>query len=733
VTIARRPAWRALLRALLCAAFLATLAAVAGASAVASGSVSRDNSGAIAVRHVVIIGISGLRWAEVTQATAPTLWRLAQDGSVGDLVDYAQRPFACPADGWLTLNAGARAAAPVPCGTLPAVVPDGNGARVPQMPGIVAYNRQFHESPDWGLLGGLGGCVTAVGPGAALAVASAAGAVPAYLPQPSAVSEAVLARCPLTVIDLGTILSPERSSLTRLDTILGRISAELPPGTRLLLTAPGGAPGGRPHLELTAVTGPGYAGGLLSASSTRQPGIVTLTDLTTTVAGWLGRAVPTYVVGAKITSGPRGSLASAVSGLVGRDTAEQVWIAAHGWFFALYALADAILLGLPVLLRRKPDASQRVRWRRSRWRRAGAAFLAAVPVATFLVNLVPWWSFAHPAVWLYATAAGMALVIAGAALTMTRGNGLVLPGGQPLSTPSEEGGGTFGLICLFTLVVLGVDVITGSRLQLEAPFGLSLTEGGRFYGIGNEALGVYCVSALGAAAWAGGLAAERWPGRRAAVTCASVVALFAVVASGWPGFGAKVGGTIAMVPCFLVLLLVLGEVRMRWSRLAVPIAVSGVALFAVFALASYFVPALGVSDMGSFAGNLLHGQGGALLERKASSNVGTLTVSYLSPLVPALAVVAGLALWRPSWFRLRSLETAFSELPLLRVSVWLMWLVLLLGWLADDSGVIVPAAALPFAVPLVIGMCMPVSSVAGETAQYRGNAFAGPSVAGQTP
>ncbi|MGH3167626.1 MAG: hypothetical protein ACRDN0_17270, partial [Trebonia sp.] len=193
------------------------------------------------------------------------------------------------------------------------------------------------------------------------------------------------------------------------------------------------------------------------------------------------------------------------------------------------------------------------------------------------------------------------------------------------------------------------------------------------------------------------------------------------------------GGTIAMVPCFAVLLLVLGNVRVRWGRLAVPVAVSGVALFAAFALASYLIPALGVSDMGVFAGNLLHGQGGALLARKVSSNVGTLTLSYLSPLVPVIAVIAGLVIWRPSWWRLPSLETVLAERPLLRTTVWLIWLVLVLGWFADDSGVIVPAAALPFAVPLVIGMCSPVPYVPHQAAQYRGSAFAGPSVAGQTP
>jgi hypothetical protein len=664
----------------------------------------------------VIVGISGLRWTDVTPQATPALWRLARDGSVGDLVDYAGQPLACPADGWLTLNGGARAAAPGPCQSLPAVITSGNGARIPAMPRIVAYNRQFHQSPDWGLLGSLAGCATAVGPGAALALAAPSGAVPAYLPAPSAITAAALARCPLTVIDLATLPpSPQRSLLSPLDHALAGIVASLPPGTLLLVTAPGAAPGGRPHLLTIVVNGPGYATGLLHATSTRQPGIVTVTDLTTAVAGWFGRVVPSYVIGARITSGPRGSLTATLSSLTGRDTAEQVWIATHAWFFAIYGLADAILLGVPLLC--WPGGDPRRRRLRARWWRTAGTFLAVVPAGTFLANLVPWWSYSHPAVWLYGIAVCWALVLGAAALGVTRG----------------RRHGPFGIICLFTLGVLGVDVMTGSRLQLEAPFGLSLLEAGRFYGIGNEALGVYCVSAVVGAAWLGMVALERWPGRRGiAVACASGVGLFAVVASGWPGFGAKVGGTIAMVPCCVILVLALRGVQIGWRK-AVPIALSGLAVFAVFALVSYLFPAAGVSDIGTFAGNLLHGGGGALLERKASSNLGTLTVSVLSPLVPVAVAGVGLALWRPSWFRLAALRAAFEARPLLRVTAWLAWLVLVIGWLADDSGVIVPAAALPFALPLMIGICTSVSSVDDGVTGYLDSAFAGASVAGQTP
>jgi hypothetical protein len=152
-------------------------------------------------------------------------------------------------------------------------------------------------------------------------------------------------------------------------------------------------------------------------------------------------------------------------------------------------------------------------------------------------------------------------------------------------------------------------------------------------------------------------------------------------------------------------------------------------LFLGFALLSYFVPGVGVSDLGTFAGNLLHGRGGDVLMRKAASNVGSLTLGPLGWLIPLAAIAGGLALWRPAALRLRLLEAACKAEPGVRLLGWLSWVALLLGWFADDSGVMVPGAAIPFAVPLAIAMAASVSAAAGG-AQYFGTAFAGSSVAG---
>ena len=252
---------------------------------------------------VVVVGISGLRWTDVSAAATPALWRVTSDGSPGSLVDYAILPHTCPEDAWLTMNAGNRARAPHtekgPCPVLPAVTADPSGAtaspagttpaQIAAMPGLTRFNQQFHTSPQWGLLAsaaGRGSCSVAVGPGAALALASSSGQVSGYrpaLPAAAGARRQLLARCPLTVVDLGSLPGPDGARRTaavrHADTELAAITAALPAGTTLMVTAPGAATN-PPHLQVVAVSGPGYRTGLLDAESTRQPGMVVLTDLT---------------------------------------------------------------------------------------------------------------------------------------------------------------------------------------------------------------------------------------------------------------------------------------------------------------------------------------------------------------------------------------------------------------------------------------------------------------------
>ena len=175
---------------------------------------------------------------------------------------------------------------------------------------------------------------------------------------------------------------------------------------------------------------------------------------------------------------------------------------------------------------------------------------------------------------------------------------------------------------------------------------------GRFYGLGNNAVVIYAASGIFCAAWLGGILLCRGESERnRALLVMAAVAAFTVTVAAWPGFGAKVGGTIAMLPGFLVLILAAGDKGkgdkgkgdkgkwLIWPRAAL-IGVSGLALVTVFALVNYFVPVTGHSDIGGFVGQLLHGGADATVQRKISSNLSSLTANPFNLVIPV--VVAGL-------------------------------------------------------------------------------------------
>ena len=450
------------------------------------------------------------------------------------------------------------------------------------------------------------------------------------------------------------------------------------------------------------MSGPGFRSGLLISPSTRQPGLALLLDLPVSVLHWLGRPVPPGPVGQLLHRSSRSSLAAAVAGLIGQDTAAQVYRSTMPRFFLIVGSGYVVLFTLIAVF---PWGSGKVRGRRRRAvARAAGLWAAAVPAGSFLASLVPWWTRPHPAVLLYTMTVAWALAITAAALTGPWRR-------DPLGPP--------GLVAAVTLGTIALDVMTGSHLQMGTPFGLSALVAGRFYGIGNNAVEIYASSGLLLAAWLGGVMLRRGGARlsqgagpdraglddagarRRALLVMAAVAVFTVVAAGWPGFGAKVGGTIAMVPGFLVLLAGTAQVRIT-ARRGLLIAVSGLAVVVVFAGVSYALPGTGHSDISAFVGQVLHGGASATLTRKFRSSLGSLTESLWILLIPVVLAATGAAVFWPGRVRAWLLVRGYQAVPLLRPVLSAIWLTGVLGWAAEDSGVTVPAAAFPFVLPLVI-------------------------------
>ncbi len=708
------------------AGFVAVALAGVAVLAASGTSMAAGQQAQATSRPVVLIGITGLRWSDIGATATPAIWRLAEAGSAGSLVTTTVHTATCGADAWLTLNAGARAAepqrGPLRCPPVPVSPRSGGHAQVPAMAAIERYNATTGYGPRFGGLAkaaGPGRCATAIGPGAGLALASQAGRVGRYLPALPTTrrpARAALTTCPLTLIDLGglPLTSARAARLAADDREVASITASAPAGAIVVLAGLGDD-GGSPHLRVIIVSGHPYLTGTLTSQSTRQPGVVAITDLTPSIFTWRGQPEPAGLSGSLITAAARGPLQAAITSMIGQDTADQVYRSIVGWFFLYYGVAEAVILALIALALR--GSRERTVRRRVTWYTAAGVFGAALPAGTFLAGLVPWGQFAHPALWLYGLGFAWAALIAAAAMSGPWRR-------QPFGPP--------GFVGAATVAVIGIDVMTGSRLQLGAPFGLSLVEAGRFYGVGNNALGVYAVAGMLAAGWAAAavlrgslgrrLAASGRDPRRAAVAAAAAVALVTIIASGWPGFGAKVGGTIAMVPAYLVLLAAVAGVVITPRRWLI-IAVSGIALVAVFAVLDYAIPAIGPSHLGGFVGQVLHGGAEGTLRRKVSSNLHSLTETWYTPVVPVVAVVTGLMLARPARLRLRTFETASKLEPLLRPVLGAVWLAVVLGWLVDDSGVSLAAAALPVALPLAIVLVVRVcdAPVTGRTADHRAN------------
>jgi hypothetical protein len=170
-------------------------------------------------RKVVFVGVTGLRLDDVGMLTTPALWSLTRDGAVGTLVARSLRASACPADGWLAVSAGARAADLVGTGTCRTLRLPGTDGVVPGWGDYVQSATTSTFEPRLGLLGDTlataGIAAAGIGPGAAIALANSSGhavstvsEVPGQTADLSGLVRSGLGAADLLVVDLGSVRDP---------------------------------------------------------------------------------------------------------------------------------------------------------------------------------------------------------------------------------------------------------------------------------------------------------------------------------------------------------------------------------------------------------------------------------------------------------------------------------------------------------------------------------------------
>jgi hypothetical protein len=659
---------------------------------------------------VVVVGVGGLGWADVSPTTTPTLWRLLADSSAAALSVRTVELSTCPADGWLTLNAGVRATVPrtgpgqgAGCADITPLPRADGGADLPGWTQLDDYNAKFSYDPQLGLLttaAARRGCATAVGPGAAIALGDQSGHVRRYA---RTLAQADVTACPLTVIDLGSLLvppGPSRMALVRaVDTQLGRVVAAAPQAQLLVAGLSDSSP--TPHLQLLMAGGPGDQAGWLTAPSTRHDGLVQLTDLTPTILADLGVETPPRAVGSVIHQayGRPSNLARSVEQLRERDVAAETIDAAVTRFYWLVALGGVTACGLLALARR--SASQR-RPRPARIAALLVSVVGALPAASFLANLAPWWHFTDPSAALWSAVLASSLLLGVLAVT---------------GPWRRQTFGPTGFLAAVTATTLAIDVTTGSRLQLSSLWGLSPLDAGRFYGLGNVAFAVFAVTVLVAATWAAAQLLARGR-RRAATICVTAIGIVAIMVDGWPSFGADFGGVLALVPGFALLAAGIGRLRVT-PRRVMAVAGTAVALVTTIAVLDWSRPAASRTHLGRFVQQVLDGGTGAVLRRKFDANLhASAQRPALSVLVLVVLLLAVVAVARPTWIHATWLVRAYTSEPVLRPCVAACLLTAVIGLAVNDSGINIPAVALATALPLVAGVWAvrsPARSPAGSS------------------
>jgi hypothetical protein len=670
-----------------------------------SGTASIQEESSPPSAATVLIGVPGLRWQDITREATPNMYSLAADSSVAQLSVRSVYRVTCPIDGWLTLSAGRRAAAQRVPGmdeskNVPALnqicpaIPSVSDGRIADWASLVDYNAELSYNARLGQLADAtaraGKCSTAVGPGAALALADTMGQVADYIPDPATLTTADVVACPLTVVDAATISVRPNEETGRdqqvavADDSVGRVLSAVPAGATVLLA---GVANDEPvaRLQVLAIRGIGYPPGELSSSSTRLPGLVLLTDLTPTLYELLGLPPASDSVGAPVTTVAHSDTPAALrQALLQLDRKVTVYGEVAPPFFTAVVAVQLLLYSAAWAVRRRNDNAL-VGSRIVRSVGVLALFFAAIPVSTFLANLIPWWTWPHAAFGLGALTVGMASVIALLAQLTRRPAGLL---------------GEATVVVLVTFGVLAIDVIGPDQLQTASLMGNSPLHAGRLYGLGNVAFSLLITSAIfGAAFVASGLLQT---GRRTAA--AIVVTAFGVgtlVVDGLPSFGSDFGGMLAILPAFAVLLFAVLDVRVTWLR-ALGVVGTTVLVVAAVATIDWLRPVESQTHLGRFLQQVLDGELSDIVARKIGTNLSVVGSSFVGVLVPLALLLSVLVLLRTKGAGPQVLRDACDRTPTLRPAL-AAWLVAMgIGLAVNDSGVAVPAVGIMLTIPILI-------------------------------
>ncbi|MEV0274534.1 hypothetical protein AB0H43_37670 [Hamadaea sp. NPDC050747] len=671
--------------------------------------------------YVIVAGVPGLRWEDLDAVSTPTLWGLAEHGSIGSMSVRSAVTPTCPADGWTTLSAGNYAyrslAANPPkvtgeCPQLEQEVIRGRDKQSASLPPdeqrLVIFN---NGKNPWGAvpsaLPNAVRCTVAIGLGGAIAAVRPYDRVDRYepgLPDDPAKLAELLASCVLTVADLGTVDAKEtadrKTQAAAADAQLAKLLAARPARSTVMVAGISDTSTDQ-RLHVAVFDGPGWDSGWLTSAGTGRNGYIQLIDLAPTILHVLGRPAPAKLFrgsAAVPADGRPADLASAIGVPAQADAQAKAQRGIAGWFFGILAVVQLTLyvllawamrrsytragraqkaLPLPEWMRRRsPSRSSRAEPFWTKWAEIALIASASAIPAAFAAGMVPWWRASQAGLVFWAlTVAGMVVVTLVVVFLSAYRRTL----------------GPVGVVAGLAAAVVALDLATGARLQLNGVAGYSALEGGRYAGLGVVGLGVFISGVL----LATGCLAQITPRRRRPWLIGGVGAL-AIVVVGDPFLGADAGGALALTAgvCLAVAVCTGGWLtlnRVVWATAA------GLAVTVLFALIDLRRPVADRGSLGRMLSQIADGTGGPTLHRLSESNITAFANTPLTLLALGSAGFVWFALLQP-WGGLKRL---FGVYPAVRAALTGVALATVLAGLFGGAALNVAGAAAATVVPLV--------------------------------
>lgn len=458
--------------------------------------------------------------------------------------------------------------------------------------------------------------------------------------------------------------------ILRADRFLGGLMERMDERKDLLMLicpTPGDTGVEKDRMSPVILCGGGVPGGLLVSPTTRRPGVIMNMDIAPTVIDFLNIPQPGFFTGrpARVIPGEFGM----------------------GTLLSMYRVIDVIYKARP-LLQKGYVTFQLALLTASIWYifvlKKGKEILKpfflsvmSVPLAYLLMPLFP--------------AGGVAMAASLLILVAALITSISLLANKFYRVDS------FLLIGLITMTAVAVDIFAGSPLQKVSVLGYDPVVGARFYGLGNEYMGVLIGATL-----MGTTALISAVGRRRgmfvhAAGAVYIVILYVIAA---PQLGTNVGGAIAAVIAFMVAYLMMLGVRIDWRMFG---AVAFSAALTVLALILY--------DAGRPAGHQSHiGRTAALIAseglntvigiigRKSEMNIKLIKYTIWSRFFIASLAILALLFYRPRGV----MEGIRNRCPYLFSGLVGVITGSIAALIFNDSGVVAAATTMIFGAPPLI-------------------------------